>query len=193
MADRRLLGVIGIACSVTLAASSTVAGVGKGNWEVGFGLGTTEFDSGGSGDSGSHFDVRGGYFLTDVVQFEGQLSHSGTNVDNIDVSLRSALVNAVFNARPAKRAMLYGLVGTGYTTLEANGPPTVDDGAQSYQLAFGSRFFIGRTERVAVRVELSAISENTFDERSTHSSFTTGFTWRIGPDVATWRGYLRGR
>jgi len=56
----------------------------------------------------------------------------------------------------------------------------VDDTGTGWQIAGGSRFFFGGTKRVAVRVELSIVGENTFDENSTHYSATAGFTWRIG-------------
>ena len=174
-----------------LAAPTATAGIGKGNWEFGFGLGTTEFDSEVAGDSGSYLDLRGGYFLTDRFQFEGQLSNASTDEGNIDINLSSLFVNAVINSRPGKRARPYVLFGAGHTTLEADGAFTADDDSLSYQMALGCRFFLGSTGKMAWRVELSTISEETFEERSTHYSVTTGFSWRIGPDVSTWRRYRR--
>ena len=56
----------------------------------------------------------------------------------------------------------------------------LDDSGVAYQVAGGSRFFFGAKHRVAVRVELSVIDEDTFDQTSTHVSLTGGFTWRLG-------------
>jgi hypothetical protein len=46
-----------------------VARIGEGDWEVGFGLGATEFDSSVSDETGTYFNVRGGCFLSDLLQF----------------------------------------------------------------------------------------------------------------------------
>ena len=58
--------------------------------------------------------------------------------------------------------------------------PDVDDSGVAYQIGGGSRFFFGDKKRVAVRVELSVIDEDTFDMTSTHVGLTGGFTWRLG-------------
>ena len=180
MTRMRLLGLATMACSLLLTVSTATAGIGEGNWEVGFGLGTTEFDSEITDDSGFSVDVRGGYFLTDRFQLEGQLSDASTDEDFVDISVTSLFANALFNFRPGKEVVPYLLVGAGSTTLEIEGFGTVDDESAGYQVAVGSRFFVGSRKRMAVRVELNAISEDTFDERSTHFNLAAGLTWRIG-------------
>ena len=78
--------------------------------------------------------------------------------------------------------MPYVLVGAGSTTIEVEAFGTEDDEAAGYQAAVGSRFFVGTRKKMAVRVELSAISEDTFNERSTHFNLAAGLTWRIGAE-----------
>jgi hypothetical protein len=46
--------------------------------------------------------------------------------------------------------------------------------------ATGSRFFFGNARRLAFRVELSGLGEETFGESSNHLSLTGGLTWRFG-------------
>jgi opacity protein-like surface antigen len=176
----RSLGLATMACGLLLAVPTTPAGIGAGNWEVGFGLGLTEFDSELTDESGEYLDVRGGYFLTDRFQLEGQVSDGSTDEDFVDIALTSLFANAVFNFRPGKEVVPYVLVGAGSTTLEIEAFGTVDDEASAFQAAVGSRFFVGSRKKMAIRVELNAISEDTFDERSTHFNLAAGLTWRIG-------------
>jgi len=182
MALMRLLGLATTACGLLLALPTATAGIGAGNWEVGFGLGPTEFDSEVTDDSGFYLDVRGGYFFSDLFQLEGQVSDAGTDEEFVDISITSLFANAVFNFRPGKEIRPYVLVGVGSTTLEVEAFGTVDDEAASYQAAVGSRFFVGARKKMAVRVELNAITEDTFNERSTHFNLTAGLTWRIGAE-----------
>jgi opacity protein-like surface antigen len=178
----RLLGLTTAMCGLLLVLPVANAGIGAGNWEVGFGLGTTEFDSEVTDDSGYYLDVRGGYFFTDRFQLEGQLSDASTDEDFVDISVTSLFANAVFNFRPGAEIVPYALVGAGSTTLEVEAFGTEDDESPSYQAAVGSRFFVGARKKMAIRVELNAISEDNFDERSTHFSLAVGLSWRIGAD-----------
>lgn len=176
----RLLGTTTAACGLLLILPMANAGIGEGNWEVGFGLGTTEFDSDLTDDTGLYLDVRGGYFFTDRFQLEGQLSDASTDQTFVDISLTSLFANAVFNFRPGAEIVPYALVGAGSTTVEVEAFGTVEDESPSYQAAVGSRFFVGARKKMAIRVELNAISEDTFDERSTHFNLAAGLSWRIG-------------
>jgi len=182
MAQMRLLGLATMACGLLLAVPTATAGIGEGNWEVGFGLGVTEFDSELTDDSGSYLDVRGGYFLTDRFQLEGQASDASSDEDFVDISITTLFANAVFNFRSGQEVVPYVLVGAGSTTLEVEGFGTAEDDASAVQVAAGSRFFVGSRKKMAIRVELNAISEDTFDERSTHFNLAVGLTWRIGAE-----------
>ena len=169
------------ACAMLLIVTSAVAGIGEGNWEVGFDLGVTDFDSDVADDTGFYFDVRGGYFFGDTFQLEGQISDSSTEEGPFDISLTSLFVNAVFNFHPKEHIVPYVLLGVGSTTLdiEAFGG-SLDDDAVGYQVAVGSRFFVGSRKKMAVRVELIGLSEDSFDDRSRHLSLVAGLSWRLG-------------
>jgi hypothetical protein len=57
---------------------------------------------------------------------------------------------------------------------------SVDDSSTAYQFGGGSRFFFGKEKKMAARVEVSWINEDTFDESSTHTNIVGGLTWRLG-------------
>ena len=148
-------------------------------WEVGFGIGGVDIDDNLQGDSDYIADVRFGYFLTDRFEVEGQALRA-PNV--FDVRLTAFLVNAVYNFRPDRATIPYLLVGIG--TIDVKGGPlyqgsTSDDGF-AYQLGVGSRFLVGSGKRFALRLEVSALGEETFGESSVHPRFSGGMTWRFG-------------
>jgi hypothetical protein len=62
-----------------------------------------------------------------------------------------------------------GEIGVGY-----------DEDGPAFQAEGGVRLFFDQSKRAAVRIELSLLRENTFDESSTHTRPTVGFTWRLG-------------
>src|SRR5215510_11454356 len=161
------------------------AGVGKGNGEIGFDFGVTDFDKKVSSETGGRFVFRGGYHFTDLFQLEGQDGGSATRETiagrDVDISVSTFLVDGVFNFHPKKETIIpYVLIGAGGAYTKFEDGSKVDDSGFAYELAAGSRFFFGKKDQVAVRVEISALWEDTFDETSTHTSLTTGFTWRLG-------------
>lgn len=161
------------------------AGLGKGNGEVGFAFGFTQFDDNVTDDSGGRFDIRGGYMFSKLFQLEGQVTASvvpEVEGSPIDLSLSSFFVNGVFNFYPGPQTVPYALVGVGSATLEFSDGISIDDSSNSWQVAAGSRFFFGKSKRPAFRVELSYQSEDTFDESSNHLSMVFGFSWRLGKE-----------
>jgi hypothetical protein len=56
----------------------------------------------------------------------------------------------------------------------------VDDSSTASRFAIGGRFFFAWARKVAVRVEISTLHEETFDIGRDHTSLVTGFTWRLG-------------
>jgi len=163
----------------------SLAGIGEGNWEVGFSFGGAQLDSEATEDNAFYFDIRGGYFVTDYLQLEGQVSDASTEEGETEESLTSLYLNLVGNLRPKKSIVPYILVGVGSTTLGSAtdmGPYRViiEDDATGYQAAVGARFFTGGEGRLAVRVELSGRTEDTFEIRKTHGIFSFGVTWRLG-------------
>jgi opacity protein-like surface antigen len=181
---RRLVSVM--LCLALWGAAPTWAGLDAKNGELGFDFGYAHFDSDVSDKGAARFNFRGGYCFTKLFELEGEgvgIVSQDTGFPDVTTALSVDFVNAVFNFHPSNKAVVpYVLVGVGHATLEfdLDPGPDVDDSGVAYQLAGGSRFFFGDKKRVAVRVELSLIDEDTFDETSTHVSLTGGFTWRLG-------------
>src|SRR6059036_2849460 len=174
--------LLALSALVTLAfATPAAADIGKGNGEIGFDLGFTNFDSKVSGENGGRFVFRGGYHFTDLFQLEGQDGASATTENVAGTDVDTLLVNGVFNFHPKKATIVpYVLVGAGFAHTEFDDGSKIDDNGFAYQVAGGARFFFGKKDQVAVRVEISAINEDTFDETSTHTNLIGGFTWRLG-------------
>ncbi|HEU4401165.1 MAG TPA: outer membrane beta-barrel protein [Candidatus Polarisedimenticolia bacterium] len=172
---------------VLLAASPALAGIGKGNGEIGFDGGWTWFDSSVTDQTGGHGVFRGGYHVTDLFQIEGQENCSvATDTSlgfDVDITLCATLVDGVFNFHSQSGNVVpYVLVGVGSAKLESDAGilGTSSDTGSASVLAAGSRFFFGRHKRAAFRIELSSLTEKTFDETSSHTSLDWGFTWRLG-------------
>ena len=169
-----------IACSMP-----ALADVGKGNGEVGFDYGSTDYDSDTGLDSSDSLSIRGGYHMTNLFQVEGQyMTADATTEDlgtDVDASTDILMVNGVFNFHPKKEITPYVLVGMGRAdvSVESTGF-SADDSGMAYQIGAGSRFFFGKNKRAAFRVDLSRISQDTFDEDTTNTTFAGGFTWRLG-------------
>ena len=164
---------------------TAMADVQKGNGEVGFDYGSTDYDSDTGLDSSDSLSIRGGYHMTNLFQVEGQyMTADATTEDlgvDVDASTDILMVNGVFNFHPKKEITPYVLVGMGRAdvSVESTGV-SADDSGMAYQIGAGSRFFFGKNKRTAFRVDLSRISQDTFDESTTNTTFAGGFTWRLG-------------
>jgi hypothetical protein len=56
----------------------------------------------------------------------------------------------------------------------------VSDSGTAYQIAAGSRFFFGKANRAAFRLDVSMINQDTFNETQTNTTFAGGFTFKLG-------------
>ena len=153
-----------------------------GSGELGADFGRTNFDSDVTSESGTEYAVRGGWNFSKLFELEGQYGDSSASDDAIgDITMNALMVNAVFNFHPTDRIVPYCLGGIGQAKLAVDTPfGSVDDTGNAYQLAVGSRFMFGATKRAGLRVELSSMSEDSFDQTSTHTNFNVGFTWQLG-------------
>ena len=176
-------------CLLAIFVSPAVAGIGQGNGEIGFDLGFMDFDSSINAETGGRFVIRGGYHFTNLFQLEGQIVSA--NVTDFqapgysfqNTSMGAFLINGVFNFGSSKTTVPYALVGVGRVGIldvASNTGVGYDEDGPALQAAGGVRLFFGKSKRAAVRLELSLLHENTFDESSTHTSLTVGFTWRLG-------------
>ena len=60
----------------------------------------------------------------------------------------------------------------------------LSDSGPAYQLAIGSRFFLGQKKKTAIRFEVSRISADTFDVKTTYTNYQIGMIWRLGKSKA---------
>jgi len=152
-----------------------------GSGEIGADFGHTSFDSDVSSESGTQYGLRGGWHFTKLFELEGQWQDASASDDFADVSLNTMMVNAVFNFHPTDRIVPYCLGGIGQAKLEFDTPfGSVDDSGNAYQIAVGSRFLFGQAKKAGLRVELSSVSEDSFEETTTSTNLNVGFTWQLG-------------
>ena len=176
-------------------ATPAHAGIGKGNGEIGFDFGGTQFDQDLGGTGLARLALRGGYHATSLFEIEGEAS-AAFNVTtdhpygssrkslNFENQLDAYFVNGVFNFHAHRGQIVpyvLGGVGIAYVTPRDFGPR---DSGEATQLAVGSRFFFGEDDHVAFRVEVSQLWASYLDTTTTHPSFVIGFTWRLGGDSA---------
>ena len=171
--------------ALCIFTAPALAEISKGNGEVGFDYGNTSYDSDTGLDSSDSLSVRGGYFMTRMFQIEGQYISANSSTDDLGTTIEAStdimMVNGVFNFHPKPAITPYVLVGVGQAKVAVDmlGAST-DDSGTAYQVAAGSRFFFGKSQRAAIRVDLSRVSQDTFDESTTNTTFAGGFCWRIG-------------
>ena len=181
---KKILSVAFLALLAVTAPS--YAAIAKGNGEVGFDYGQMSYDSDTNLDSSDNLSVRGGYFMTDLFQIEGQYSTADSKTEvvpgmDVKASTDMIMVNGVFNFMPKKDINPFVLVGVGQSdvTVDANGI-SQDDSGTAYQIAAGSRFFFGKAKRAAFRLDVSMINQDTFNETQTNTTFAGGFTFKLG-------------
>ena len=172
-----------------LSVTAAFAGIDKGNGELGFDVGYTQFDRDIVDEGGARLAIRGGYHVTRLFEIEGQAAASAHySTDAIlhhgnrraEISLATFLLDGVFNFRsPGGNIVPYVLAGAGTGTLDFQVADAKDSGF-AYVIAGGSRFFFGDRHRTALRLEVSRISIRAFDLTTHHVSGTFGFTWRLG-------------
>ena len=187
---KRLLVVTSIA--VLMAATPALAGIGKHNGEIGFDFGYAQFDKDLADKNGARATLRGGFHVTDWFQIEGEDVYMATSETvagtDIDTSIAAFFVNGVFNFHPGRGGVVpFVLGGIGLTTIREKLSPggRLDDTGGTSQIAAGSRFFLGRNKRAAVRVEASVMRHKTSgliipSQDFTEKILTAGFTWRLG-------------
>ena len=142
-------------------------------------------------DSRHRWSLRGGRHLTDLLQWEGQVTRGRVETTPLPGAERSviltlALVNLVLNFHPRAEVVVpYVLLGVGLakTKIQAVGLSSSDT-ETGYQIGGGGRFFLGRTSAVALRVELAIPGGDAFEHSYFHPSIGAGLTFRIGRHAA---------
>ena len=179
-----------VMCAVILFGSPALAGIGKGNGEIGFDFGATGFDSDVTGKSAFRLAFRGGYHFSKWLELEGESSASvhvvreGFYKDEADIVLSTVFVNGVVNFHSKSGNVVpYLLAGIGRARLDFR-LANFDDTGAARQFGAGCRFFFGDHDQVAFRLQASKLMEDTFEDifdgTSTHMNYVAGFTWRLG-------------
>jgi len=174
-----------IAVFALMLSTPAMASLEQGNTEVALDFGMTELDSNTFDQTGLTMGFRGGYLFTDLFELEGQFSSTSADdsVAGIDMDLDATtlFVNGLFNFRPTEEIVPYVLVGIGTTDVDIEVAGfKVDDSATATQIGFGSRFYFGQEKKVAVRVEVAFVNEDTFDADSTHTNILGSLSWKLG-------------
>jgi Outer membrane protein beta-barrel domain len=170
-----------------LLTTPALAGIGKGNGEIGFDFGVTDFGSNLTDKTGARLVFRGGYHFTDLFELEGEIGCASATESSggfdTNLALCAQMVNGVLNFHLYDgNLVVYLLGGLGSATLVIDPDffASVDDSSSAYQIAVGGRFFFGEKRKSAFRAELSRLHEETFDIGRDHTSLVAGFTWRLG-------------
>ncbi len=173
---------IGIAALVLIFAAPGFAQ--KGTFEVAAGVGLMKLDDKLGGDTGGALDLRVGYFLSDRFELEAQYLQASTIVEG---SFDALTLNALYHFETAGDFVPYLLFGAGQADTELDRPlfssePSssyADDGV-AFRAGVGGRFWLGEHSRSSIRIELSAMNEDSFGDDATHVGFTGVFGWRLG-------------
>jgi hypothetical protein len=179
---KKVLGIAvlaSVACFVPAHAAIT-----QGNSEIGVNFGSTSYDSKSDLDSSSQMALRGGYFLTNLFQIEGQYANSDANSKDVTidhVSTDLMMVNGVFNFMNKKSITPYALVGVGQAKVSVDpiAGSSASDSATAYQIGAGTRFFFGKEKRAAFRVDVAHITED-FTQKQNNNMVAGGFSWKFG-------------
>jgi hypothetical protein len=163
---------------VVVTAPAATAQVSRGDIELGADFGVMKFDEDISDDVEPLAGLRAGWFVTDALALELEIRQATTVLSG---ELQTAMLNAQYNFNPRSTVNPYVYVGVGGANLEFEplSGLTVDDSSLAIGAGAGVRIFFSRTSGWALRLQAGAVSEETFDERSTHVTLTGGFSYRF--------------
>ncbi|HEX7705729.1 MAG TPA: porin family protein [Thermoanaerobaculia bacterium] len=160
---------------VVVLAPSALAQVSRGDIEVGVDVGAVKFDSNVSDDTEPLAGLRAGWFLTDAFALELEARRAEVILNG---EFQTVMLNAQynFNSRSTVNPYVFAGLGGANAEYEVLGV-TVDDSSLAVSAGAGARiFFAGGW---ALRLQAGVLSEETFDERSTHGVFTAGVSYRF--------------
>ena len=164
--------------AAVILAPVAAAQVSSSDIEVGVDVGVAKFDSEISDDIEALAGLRAGWFLTDAVALELELRQASVPLSG---EMQTIMVNAQYNFKPQSTVNTYVYGGIGGANLELNPlfGAAVDDTSLALGAGGGVRIFFGSNTGWALRLQAGAITEETFDERSTSSMFTGGVSYRF--------------
>lgn len=161
-----------------LFTPGAAAQVSAGDIELGADIGAMKFDSDVSDDLEPLAGLRAGWFVTDAVALELELRQASAPLSG---EMQSVMFNVQYNFSPAGTVNPYVYGGAGGASLELD--PLFGTSADDTSLALGAgagvRFFFSENSGWALRLQAGALTEETFDERSTNLMFTGGVSYRF--------------
>jgi len=180
-------GMVALIAAPALAVTSSSSS-SNGGGELGFGIGQGNVNADTTGsDTAQYLGIRGGYDFTKAFELEGQFASSSESGEisgiNVDTTMRVLMVNGLYNFHPPKKEFVpyvMGGIGRSDISVDASGLGTADDNSIAYQVGGGTRIFVGKSKRMAVRMDLSWLHDNNFDTSSTNTTVTAGLTWKLG-------------
>ena len=181
-----LVLIAGMPVTTTQAAAPGAPVFAAGAGEIGADFSVIRFDSDLTDERGDRYALRGGAFIGRQIQWEAEITRATAREELFPgtekrVTLAIAMANVVVNFYPGERTVPYVLagIGVGQMKLEAIGLSSRETDT-AYQIAGGCRFFLGRNNRAAARLELAVLANEAFDERYVHASLGAGMTFRLG-------------
>ena len=145
---------------------------GKG--AIGVDLGVSDFESEITEETDTAYRLafRGGYRLTRRFELEGDLAVALS--DDGSACLATLLVDGVLGFRAGKGVQPYMLAGIGPANLDLDGD---DDTGFAWKAGTGMRLYPGRERKVAMRLEVAAVSDRTFGASHLSKNLLLGVTW----------------
>ena len=151
----------------------------QGSFELALGASLASLDNKLGGDTGAGVDFRIGYFVTDRLELEIQSAYASSILEG---SFAAHTLNVVYHFEVEGDSLPYVLVGAGTADVQLDAlfvAPIEDDGT-ALRAAVGGRFEIGQLGRSFARAEISALSEDSFNEDATHFSISVLWGWNFG-------------
>ena len=156
----------------------------KGGFELAAGGGLMKLDNKLGGDTGGLLDLRAGYFVTDRFEIEVQSTQASSILEG---SFDALTLNALYHFEIEGDFIPYVLVGAGTADTELDRPifgagdsRDFEDDGTALRVAVGGRFWFGDRYRPSIRLELSILNEDSFDNDATHAGISCVFGWRFG-------------
>src|SRR5206468_12670715 len=143
LGGHRMKRILSLLILMALAFSApALAATGDGGGEIGFNYGSTQLDSNTGFDSASSLALRGGYFLNQKFEVEGQIESASKSQDiqgtNVDGTFRSYMVNGLYNFQTPKEITPYVMAGVGMMDNEGQASGiTATHSSTAYQVGAG--------------------------------------------------------
>ena len=161
-------------------------GIRRGDFEVGMDIGWTGFGSDLVKPNGSRMSFFGGYFITHGIALQADITCLGGNerapADNTAFTMCTGSICGALDFRLRASLVPYVRLGVGQAQLDRGaeaGVFDIEERSAALQAGAGSRFYLGKLKRVAVRVDALWTRTVIFDRWSTHASLALGVVYRF--------------